>query len=57
VGTPQGTETVSSSTAAMTRLLVVDDEPSIRSACRQVALSLGFQVDVAENVHEARLVL
>jgi two-component system response regulator HydG len=41
----------------MTRLLVVDDEPSIRSACRQVALSLGFQVDVAENVHEARLVL
>jgi DNA-binding NtrC family response regulator len=43
--------------AAVTRLLVVDDEPAIRSACRQAAMNLGFQVDVAENVAEARLIL
>jgi two-component system response regulator HydG len=47
----------SPSSSAVTRLLVVDDEPSIRSACRQVGLSLGLQVDVAENVNEARNLL
>jgi two-component system response regulator HydG len=38
----------------MLRLLVVDDEPAIRSACREVAHGLGYQVDMAENVTDAR---
>jgi len=42
---------------AVTHLLVVDDEPAIRSACRQVAANLGYHVDVAENVVEARTLL
>jgi two-component system response regulator HydG len=64
-GTAQGTVQGGAGTAAessamssaMTRMLVVDDEPSIRSACRQVALSLGFQVDVAESVQEGRQII
>ncbi len=36
------------------RLLVIDDEPAVRSGCRDVALRLGYQVEVAESVHVAR---
>jgi two-component system response regulator HydG len=39
---------------AMLRLLVVDDEPAIRSACREVAQGLGYRVDMAESVVDAR---
>jgi two-component system response regulator HydG len=56
IGFPATPSTLDAPDASIgvTRLLVVDDEPAIRSACRQVAANLGFQVDVAENVAEAR---
>ena len=38
-------------------LLIVDDDRSVREACREVALSLGFNVQVAESAeHAYRLV-
>ncbi len=39
------------------RLLVVDDEPSVRGACKEVAQGLGFQVEVADSANSARQVL
>ena len=34
-------------------LLIVDDERSIREACREVALSLGFVAHVADSAEHA----
>ncbi|MGC1373001.1 MAG: response regulator, partial [Candidatus Sulfotelmatobacter sp.] len=34
-------------------LLIVDDERSIRDACREVALSLGFMAHVADSAEHA----
>ena len=34
-------------------LLIVDDERSIREACREVALSLGFAAHVADSAEQA----
>src|SRR5208282_1760505 len=34
-------------------LLIVDDDPSIRDACREVAQSLGFNAQVAESAEQA----
>src|SRR5580692_6690314 len=34
-------------------LLIVDDERSIRDACREVALSLGFIAHVADSAEHA----
>ncbi|MGB8834576.1 MAG: response regulator, partial [Candidatus Sulfotelmatobacter sp.] len=34
-------------------LLIVDDERSIREACREVAMSLGFLVHVADSAEQA----
>ncbi|MDP9263770.1 MAG: response regulator, partial [Acidobacteriota bacterium] len=39
------------------RLLVVDDERTIRNACREVAESLGFRAYTAENAEAAYKVL
>ena len=34
-------------------LLIVDDERSVREACREVAHSLGFSAHVAESAEQA----
>jgi two-component system response regulator HydG len=39
------------------RILVVDDDASIRSACSEIATSLGFATQTAESVPTARLAL
>ncbi|MGB2603658.1 MAG: response regulator, partial [Candidatus Sulfotelmatobacter sp.] len=38
-------------------LLIVDDERSIRDACREVALSLGFMAYVADSAEQAYRIL
>src|ERR1700685_3659038 len=38
-------------------LLIVDDERSIREACREVALSLGFVAHVADSAEHAYRIL
>jgi DNA-binding NtrC family response regulator len=39
------------------RILVVDDDAPIRSACSEIATNLGFFTQVAESVAAARLIL
>ena len=39
------------------RILVVDDDPSVRGACAEIAASLGFATEVADSVSAARLAL
>jgi DNA-binding response OmpR family regulator len=38
-------------------LLIVDDERSIREACREVAQSLGFSAHIADSAEQAYRVL
>jgi len=38
-------------------LLIVDDERSIREACREIAQSLGFTAQVADSAEQAYRVL
>src|SRR6059058_661865 len=38
---------------ALANLLVVDDEKSIREACREVAMGSGFNCYLAENADQA----
>lgn len=46
-----GTDVVSRQ-AGRVRILVVDDEPRIRDACRQILLEQGFEVDLAPDGKE-----
>jgi DNA-binding NtrC family response regulator len=39
--------------ANLLNLIIVDDERAIREACREIALSLGFNVSVAESAEHA----
>ncbi len=43
--------------AAQMNVLVVDDDTSVRNACREIARNLGHQTHVAESVPAARAVL
>jgi len=38
-------------------LLVVDDDPSLRSACAEIGISLGFHTKVADSVSVARSII
>ena len=38
-------------------LLIVDDERSVREACREVAHSLGFYAQVADSAEQAHRML
>ena len=44
---------LTSVTSNLLSLLVVDDERSIREACREIAVGLGYQVSIAENAERA----
>jgi DNA-binding NtrC family response regulator len=39
------------------RILVVDDDAPVRSACSEIAINLGFSTQMAESVAAARLIL
>src|SRR5436305_13516775 len=41
------------STPALLNLLVVDDERTVREACREVAASLGYRTTAAESGEQA----
>jgi DNA-binding NtrC family response regulator len=43
--------------ANLLNLIIVDDERAIREACREIALSLGFKVFVAESAEHAYRVM
>src|SRR5208283_4592703 len=43
--------------ATFLNLLIVDDDRTIREACREVAQSLGFNTQVAESAEQAYRVL
>jgi len=40
-------------TAALLNVLIVDDERSVRDACREVASALGYRASVAESAEQA----
>ena len=51
--TPMSTFTPQIEPANFLNLLVVDDERSIREACREVAQSLGFMAYAADSAEHA----
>jgi len=50
---PITTSTPQMEPANFLNLLIVDDERSIREACREIALSLGFSAHVADSAEQA----
>ena len=52
-----GTAVLASQLSNMLSLLVIDDERSIRDACREIADSLGYEVSTAESAERAFRVL
>jgi len=52
-----GTEAQSATSSNLLSLLVIDDERSIRDACREIATALGYEVSTAESAERAFRVL
>jgi two-component system response regulator HydG len=57
VQNPLDGHSLDSAMSPQLRILVVDDDSSVRSACAEIAASLGFATEVANSVSAARTAL